>query len=136
MDMIVGLIDSYGYGSLIGGAAAHHLSSDFAGGQDEVARQSGIGNGSKVVELAMQTRGSSPIIAGDLSLADLYLAPIAFYVSLTPEKDTLFQADGFSDWWAKIQVHRPADVVLRCNVRYALTEAHPRVVSARKLGNV
>ena len=32
-----------------------------------------------------------------------YLAPITFYVSPTPDKDTLFQVDGFSDWWAKIQ---------------------------------
>jgi glutathione S-transferase len=103
MDMIVGLIDSYGYGSLIGGVAAYHLFPDFVGGQNEAARQSGIENGRKVLELAMQTRGHSPFIAGDLSLADLHLAPITFYVSLTPDKDTLFQVDGFSDWWAKIQ---------------------------------
>jgi hypothetical protein len=30
-----------------------------------------------VIALAMQTRGTSRFIAGDLSLADLYLAPIA-----------------------------------------------------------
>ena len=39
----------------------------------------------------------------DLSLADLYLAPIAFYVSLTSDKDALFNVPGFADWWAKIQ---------------------------------
>ena len=48
-------------------------------------------------------RGSSPFIAGDLSLADLYLAPIVFYVSLTPDKDKLFNVDGFADWWTKTQ---------------------------------
>jgi glutathione S-transferase len=103
MDMIVGVIDSYGYGSLIGGVAAYHLFPDFVGGQNEGARQNGIENGRKVLELAMQTRGHSPFIAGDLSLADLFLAPITFYVSLTPDKDAIFQVDGFSNWWARIE---------------------------------
>jgi glutathione S-transferase len=76
---------------------------DFVGGQNDGARQSGIENGRKVLELAMQTRGQSPFIAGDVSLADLFLAPITYYVSLTPDKDALFQVDGFSDWWARIE---------------------------------
>ena len=51
----------------------------------------------------MKTKGSSPFIAGALSLADLYLAPILFYVSLTPDKDALFDVEGFADWWTRIQ---------------------------------
>ena len=31
MDMIVGIIDSYGYGALVGGVAAYHLFPDFVG---------------------------------------------------------------------------------------------------------
>jgi glutathione S-transferase len=84
MDMIIGAVDSYGYGSLIGGVAAYHLFPDFVGGKNDAMREAGIENGRKVVDLAMKTKGSSPFIAGDLSLADLYLAPIVFYVSLTP----------------------------------------------------
>ena len=42
-------------------------------------------------------------MAGELSLADLYLAPIAFYVSLTPDAKAVFEVDGFADWWAKVQ---------------------------------
>ncbi len=84
MDMIVGIVDSYGYGALIGGVAAFHLFPDFVGGKNDGMRTDGIENGRKVIELAMKTKGSSPFIAGELSLADLYLAPIAFYVSLTP----------------------------------------------------
>jgi glutathione S-transferase len=103
MDMIVGLLDSYGYGALVGGVAAYHLFPDFVGGQNDAARQAGIENGRKVIELAMQTKGASPFIAGDLSLADLFLAPIVFYVSLTPDKDAALGVDGFADWWAKIQ---------------------------------
>ena len=103
MDMIIGIIDSYGYGALVGGVAAYHLFPAFVGGQNDAARKGGLENGRKVIELIMQTRGASPFIAGDLSLADLYLAPIVFYVSLTPDKDAVFDVEGFADWWAKIQ---------------------------------
>ncbi len=102
MDMVVGLIDSYGYGSLIG-VAGYHLFPDFIGGRNETVRQQGIDTGRKVIEFAMQTRGASPFIAGELSLADLYLAPIAFYLSLTPDRDRLFDVPGFNDWWSRIQ---------------------------------
>ncbi|MBS0560813.1 MAG: glutathione S-transferase family protein [Proteobacteria bacterium] len=103
MDMVVGLIDSYGYGALVGGVAAYHLFPDFVGGKNEAMRKQGLENGHKLIKLAMETKGSSPFIAGDLSLADLFLAPIVFYVSLTPDKDALFKEPGFSDWWARIQ---------------------------------
>ena len=36
-------------------------------------------------------------------MADLYLAPIVFYVSLTPDAEAVFAVDGFADWWTKIQ---------------------------------
>ena len=102
MDMVIGLIDSYGYGALLG-VAAYHLFPDFVGGQDEAARASGIETGRTMIGFAMKTKGSSPFIAGELSLADLYLAPIAFYVSLTPDKEAVFAPDGFADWWEAIQ---------------------------------
>jgi glutathione S-transferase len=103
MDMIVGIVDSYGYGALVGGVAAYHLFPDFVGGKNEAMHAGGLENGRKVIELAMKTKGYSPFIAGELSLADLYLAPIAFYVSLTPDKDALFSISGFADWWARVQ---------------------------------
>jgi len=103
MDMVIGIIDSYGYGALVGGVAAYHLFPDFVGGKNDAMRQAGIATGCKVIEFVMKTKGSSPFIAGTLSLADLYLAPILFYVSLTPDKDTLFDVEGFADWWTRIQ---------------------------------
>src|SRR5271165_1439331 len=103
MDMVVGLVDSYGYGALVGGVAAYHLFPDFVGGKNEAMRAGGLENGRKVMELAMKTRGASPFIAGELSLADLFLAPVVFYVSLTPDKDAALGVDGFADWWAKVQ---------------------------------
>jgi glutathione S-transferase len=104
MDMIIGIVDSYGYGALVGGVAAYHLFPDFVGGKNDAMRKGGIENGRRAIEFAMKTRGSSRFIAGELSLADLFLAPIAFYVSLTPDKDAIFDVDGFPDWWTGLQV--------------------------------
>ena len=103
MDMVVGLIDSYGYGALVGGIAAYHLFPDFVGGKNDAMRHAGIENSRKVISLAMETKGASPFIAGELSLADLYLAPIVAYVAMTPDMDGLLAVKGFSDWWARVQ---------------------------------
>lgn len=103
MDMVLSIIDSYGYGALVGGVAAYHLFPDFVGGKNDAMHDAGMDNGKKAIALAMQTRGASPFIAGDLSLADLYLAPIAFYLSLTPDMPNLLAIEGFADWWARIQ---------------------------------
>jgi len=103
MDMIVGLVDSYGYGALVGGIAAYHLFPDFVGGKNDTMRQAGIANARKVIEFAMKTKGTSACIAGELSLADLFLAPIVFYVSLTPDMASLLEVPGFADWWELVQ---------------------------------
>lgn len=103
MDMVIGIVDSYGYGSLLAGVAGYHLFPDFVGGKDEAARAAGLAQGRKVLAFAMQTKGTSPFVAGDLSLADLYLAPIAAYVAMTPDAPAVFAVDGFADWWARVQ---------------------------------
>ena len=103
MDMLVGMVDSYGYGALVGGIAAYHLFPDFVGGKNEAMRQAGIANARKVIEFAMKTKGASDFIAGELSLADLFLAPIVFYVSLTTDMASLLEVPGLADWWARVQ---------------------------------
>ena len=103
MDMLIGVTDSYGYGALTAGVAAYHLFPDFVGGKNDAMRAAGIENGRKVLEFAMATKGDAPFLAGELSLADLYLAPIMFYVSLTPDKDALFTVPGVAAWWAGIE---------------------------------
>ena len=103
MDMIIGMINSYGYGALLGGVVAYHLFPDFVGGKNDALRKDGLKNGRKMIDFAMKTKGSSPFIAGELSLADLYLAPIVFYVSLIPDKEALFDIEGFVEWWSKMQ---------------------------------
>jgi glutathione S-transferase len=103
MDMIIGITDSYGYGSLLG-IAGYHLFPDFIGGRDDAKLAAAIDTAGKVLTFAMKTKGRSPFLAGELSLADLYLAPCVFYVSLTPDAEALFaRVEGFADWWARVQ---------------------------------
>jgi glutathione S-transferase len=102
MDMVVGITDSYGYGALLG-VAGYHLFPDFIGGRDDAKLAAAIETGKTVLAFAMKTKGASPFIAGDLSLADLYLAPVVFYASLTPDAEALFGAEGFADWWTRVQ---------------------------------
>jgi glutathione S-transferase len=103
MDMAIGITDSYGYGSLLG-IAGYHLFPDFIGGRDDAKRAAALETAAKVLTFIMKTKGASPFIAGELSLADLYLAPPVFYVSLTPDAEALFaSAPGFAEWWERIQ---------------------------------
>jgi glutathione S-transferase len=102
MDMVIGITDSYGYGSLLG-IAGYHLFPDFIGGRDDAKLAAAIETAGKVLAFVMQTKGSSPFVAGDLSLADLYLAPCVFYLSLTPDAEDLFATEGFADWWERVQ---------------------------------
>ena len=103
MRMAMGIIDSYGYGALIG-VAGFHLFPDFIGGPNEDARRQGIATGQRVLQELMKLRGGDAFIAGARpSLGDLYLAPICFYVALTPDAGEVFAVDGFATWWERMQ---------------------------------
>jgi glutathione S-transferase len=99
----ISLINSYGYGALIG-LAGYHLFPDFIGGQNEEARAACIQDSKKLLALLMDNKGDAKWLAGDQpSLADYFLAPIVFYVSLTPDAEILSQIPGVSDWWTAMQ---------------------------------
>lgn len=103
MDEAICLTDSYGYGSLIGGVAAFHLFPDLVGGVSEEQRQEGIEASKLVLKTIMELRGGDDWIAGGApTVADFFLGPICFYVSLTPDKDAVFSATGFGEWWDRI----------------------------------
>ena len=100
MDMVVSIIDSYGYGPIVGGAVAYHLFPDFVGGKNEEMHRKGVETGRKVVGELMRIKGASPYLAGqDVSVADLYLAPILAYVTMTPDKDAFLALPGVQAWW-------------------------------------
>jgi glutathione S-transferase len=103
MDMAIGITDSYGYNALVG-VAGYHLFPDFIGGKNDAARAKALETSKLVLTEIMKLRGRSRFIAGDeRSLADFHLAPICFYVGLTPDAGEVFAAPGFSEWWGRVQ---------------------------------
>ncbi len=103
MRMAIGIVDSYGYDAMIG-VAGYHLFPDFIGGQDDEARKEAIETSRRVLTELMKIRGGDAYLVGDKpTLADLYLAPICFYVELTPDAGTVFDVDGFADWWDRVR---------------------------------
>lgn len=103
MDMAIGLHDSYGYNALVG-TAGYHLFPDFLGNPDASFLERSIEQGRRVLETIMRIRGDSRFISGDeRSLADFYLAPVCFYVSLVDDAPRVFDVPGFADWWDSVQ---------------------------------
>ncbi len=103
MTEVINLINSYGYGAMVGGVAAYHLFPDFVGGKNEAMRAEGLDHARKLLALVKEAKGDGVWIAGDApSIADYLLGPIVFYVSLTPDAEELLGAEGMRDWWAAI----------------------------------
>lgn len=99
MNEAVSLINSYGYGALVG-VAGYHLFPDFIGGKNDDMRAACLADSRKLLQLLMDNKGASPWLAGDApSLADYLLGPIVFYVSLTPDAEELLALDGVKPWW-------------------------------------
>lgn len=99
MTEAINLINSYGYGALIG-VAGYHLFPAFLGGRDDEALAAQLECGERLLKLLMASRGNSAWLAGDeRSLADLFLAPLVYYVSLTTDAGRLLAVPGMADWW-------------------------------------
>ena len=102
MNEAISLIDSYGYNALVG-AAGYHLFPDFIGNPGEDVHKACVEDSIKLLTLLMDNKVSAAWLAGDQpSLADYWLGPIMFYVSLTPDADLLLGVPGVSDWWAAL----------------------------------
>lgn len=99
MNEAIGLINNYGYAALVG-VAGYHLFPDFIGGKNDEMRATCLEDSKKLLGLLMENKGDRAWLAGAKpSLADYLLAPILFYVSLTPDADQLIGVPGVSDWW-------------------------------------
>ena len=102
MTEAVSLINAYGYNALVG-VAGYHLFPDFIGGANDEARAACLAESEKLLKLLMEIRGSDPWIAGaEPSLADFFLGPIMFYVSLTPDAGQVLGIAGVQDWWDRL----------------------------------
>lgn len=99
----ISLINSYGYPALLG-VAGYHLFPEFLGGQDDTALERNIAEAQKLLALLMENRGDATWLAGEqATLADYLLAPILFYVSLTPEATQIMGRADVQDWWSAMK---------------------------------
>jgi glutathione S-transferase len=106
MNMAISLFDSYGYANLLT-VPGYHLFRELAGNPDEKALRAAIEASRLLLAEIMKIRGESPWIAGDRpSLADFYLGPVCFYVSLVDEAGQVFDVPGFEDWWSRMQQYK------------------------------
>lgn len=96
MNEAISLINSYGFGALIG-VAGYYLFPDFIGGANDDARATCLADAKKLDGLLMEC--AEPWICGRKpSLADYFLGPIMFYVSLTPDADKVLTGK-MATWW-------------------------------------
>ena len=103
MDMVISIIDSYGYMAIVGGVVAYHLFPDFVGGKNEAMHHKGLAEGKMVIGELMKIKGDGPYLAGrELSIADLYLAPVFAYIAMTPHKDEFLALPGVAAWWTLV----------------------------------
>jgi len=102
MGEIISLINSYGYPALVG-AIGYHLFPDFIGGKDDAAHARCLDEAEKLLALIMEIKGQNRWLAGARpSLADYLLAPIMFYVTLTPDAERLMSRADLEEWWRSV----------------------------------
>jgi glutathione S-transferase len=103
MDMVTSIVDSYGYGPIIGGVVGYHLFPDFIGGKNESAHKEGIEKAKKALGAIFGIKGNSSWLAGsEPSIADFYLAPHLAYIAMTPHLDEFASLPGVRDWWGRV----------------------------------
>ncbi len=102
MDQIIAVIDSYAYGSIVGKLVWQRLVVPMQGGQgDESIVQGAMDTVRLCLSEFERLKGSQPFLAGsEISLADLFLAPIFGYFTMTPDAEGLLQSTpGLRRWW-------------------------------------
>ena len=104
MNQIISIVDYHGYPSIISQIVLHRLLPQLVGGTDEKVIAAGTPRAKLVLSEIDRIKGGSKFLAGDqLSLADLYLAPVLFYLSLAPEASLIAPNKGLSAWWEAMQ---------------------------------
>jgi glutathione S-transferase len=96
MNQVISIIDYYAYTAIISNCVLQR----FFGNPDEQV----IAAARPTIELCLKEferiKGSDKFVAGgQISLADLYLVPLIFYLQLMPEKSLFEQRKGLTVWW-------------------------------------
>lgn len=102
MNVVMSVIDSYAYGAILGKIVWQRLITPMMGGQcDDALVEQARPMAARCLAEFERIKGSDPLLAGpELSLADLHLAPVMAYFSMTPDFAGLTEAcPGLRRWW-------------------------------------
>lgn len=101
MNQIMSIVDYHGYTSMVIQIAVQRLfSALLPNGTDEAVIRAAIPNAELCLKEIERIKGSNPFLAGSqVSLADLYVVPIIFYLKLTPEKELMAPRKSLETWW-------------------------------------
>ncbi|MEZ5825832.1 MAG: glutathione S-transferase family protein [Geminicoccaceae bacterium] len=109
----IGLYDHHGYRAMLE-IAGYHLFPDFVGGQNDALREKALETAGTFFSMVMDDRYA--FIAADRpNLADFIVAPVMFYVSMTPDADRVLALPGVRRWWDainEVQVYKASEPVL------------------------
>lgn len=112
MDQALAIVDAYAYPAWISGIVIQRVIVPMVGGEtDEAVIEAALANAETSVGVFDAMLGEADFLAGgDLSLADLHLAPIHDYFRATPEGERLLAgADNLARWWQAMSA-RPSVV--------------------------
>ena len=108
MDQVIAIIDAHGYWPMVRQVFAHGVFRPLTGAPGDSAQ---VGEGLKAAEpvlraleeLACEALVLSP---ADITLADLHLAPMIGYFTMSPEGAKALRAHpALGRWWARMQRH-------------------------------
>ena len=98
-DEAASMINSYGYGAIIG-FVAYHLFPDLVGGKNDQARQSSLDQAVTLANALMEIRGRARFLGGETpGYPDYLLGPLVAYAAMTPDGPRLLSVPGMQDWW-------------------------------------
>lgn len=101
MNQIIGMLDAYGYRSMVWDVAVERLENT---PPDEALIASGLRQAETVLRVLTSLKAPGPWLLGsDLTLADLHAAPIiSYFVKVAEGQELLATFPEIGDWWARI----------------------------------
>jgi glutathione S-transferase len=101
MGQIIGMLDAYGYRSMVWDVAVERLEKE---APDEGLIAGGLSQAETVLKVLTSLKTNGPWLLGDrLTLADLHAAPIiAYFVKVSEGRNLLARFADIQDWYARI----------------------------------
>ena len=100
MNQVISIVDYHAYPAMVTNCAVQRLLPQLVGGTNEDVIAAARPKSELCLSEIARIKGDGKFLAGDqISLADLYLFPVLFYLMLTPEKALAEAQKGIMGWW-------------------------------------